>query len=87
MKDTRERERFCYHLRWANMIYETKILHFYIIRAKVSNDSQCSQTLLMDIAIENARYGVRDIWASIRFDRRFVESKLECDHRWSIVEQ
>ena len=63
------------------MTLRQKILRSHIRYVKVSNDSQCSQTLLMDIAIENARYGVRDICASIRFDRRFVESKLECDHR------
>ena len=55
------------------MIYETKILHFYIIRAKVSNDSQCSRTLPMKVAIK--RNSCKD----------WVWSKMCGNHSWNVI--
>ena len=35
------------------MTYETKKITFHVIHVKVSSDSQCSKTLLMNVAIES----------------------------------
>ena len=39
------------------MVYETKNTTFHIIHVKVSNDSLCSRTLLMNVTIEGAHCG------------------------------
>ena len=53
----RERDRLYYRLRRSNMTYETKNISFHVTRVKVSSDSRCSRTLLMNIAIESAHCG------------------------------
>ena len=39
------------------MTYTTKSITFHVIRVKVSNDSRCSRTLLMNVAIKSAHCG------------------------------
>ena len=36
------------------MTYETKMQHFHVIHVKVTADSWCSRTLLMNVATETA---------------------------------
>ena len=50
----RERERFYYQLQRSNLTYETKNITFNVIHVKVSNDSRCSRTLPLNVAIETA---------------------------------
>ena len=38
------------------MTYETKNITFHVIHVKVSSDSRCSRTLLMNVAIESAHF-------------------------------
>ena len=43
------------------MSYETKIIIFHVILAKVSSGSRCSRMLLIDIAIKSVHSGVREV--------------------------
>ena len=53
-------DRLNYHLRKSNMTCETKNFTFHVIRVKVSSDSRCSRTLLMNVAIGSAYCGERE---------------------------
>ena len=56
-----EIDRLYYPLWRSNMTYETKNITFHMIRVKVSNDSRCSRTLPMNVAIESAHCGCERI--------------------------
>ena len=53
------------------MILEIKNITFHTVRVKVSSDSRCSRTLLMNVAIETAhcdceRYSCKDwVWSKM----------------------
>ena len=53
-RERAKREKFYYNLQRSHMTDDTKIITFHVLLVKVSSDSRCSRTLLINFAIKNA---------------------------------
>ena len=56
------------------MTYKTENVTFHIIHVKGSSDSRCSRTLPMNVAIESAHFGERNLC------KDWVLSKMCVEH-------